>query len=431
MKIRQKADFPPHFTEKLSKSDPILADILKRESERQSSQIELIASENIVSRAVLEALGAKITNKTVEGYPGARFHAGAKVLDEAERAAIERATTLFGCQFANVQPHSGSQANQAVFVALLKPGDPIMSMSLTAGGHLSHGASPNMSGKWFDAAQYGVDPQTGLLDYEELERLALAHVPKLIIAGGSAYPRVIDFAFIRSVAERVGATFLVDMAHFAGLVAGGGHPSPLPHAHIVSCTTTKTLRGPRGGLLITNDTQLARKIDSAIFPGMQGSLHPNTIAAKAVCLGEALQPAFKKYAQQIIANARALAVALEQRGLGICTGGTDTHIVLVDLKPKGLLGTQAEQILEAAGITCNKNPIPSDPTNPKKWSGLRLGTAAGTTRGLDTEMFSLIGNLIADLLDSAKDSGNPEFSVVELVKAQVEDICQQHPTYSS
>jgi len=424
MSTRQNAGIESHFSNKLTKSDPLMADILNREGIRQASQIELIASENIVSQAVLEALGDTITNKTVEGYPGARYHGGAKVLDEAEMAAIERTTTLFDCQFANVQPHSGSQANQAVFVALLKPGDTVMSMSLTAGGHLSHGASPNMSGKWFDAVQYGVDQQTGLLDYEELERLALEHTPKLIIAGGSAYPRIIDFAFIRSVAESVGATFLVDMAHFAGLVASGVHPSPLPHAHIVSCTTTKTLRGPRGGLLLTDDAQLARKIDSAIFPGMQGSLHPNTIAAKAVCLGEALQPAFKFYARQVVANARALAATLEQRGLGICTGGTDTHIVLVDLKPKGLLGTDAEQILEAADITCNKNPIPFDPPNPKNWTGLRLGTAAGTTRGMDVETFALIGNLIADLLDE-----DPDNSTVELIKTKVQGICQRHPTY--
>ncbi|HSG42410.1 MAG TPA: serine hydroxymethyltransferase, partial [Anaerolineales bacterium] len=294
-----KSEMRTHFTGELTQQDPLLGDILNREKTRQATQIELIASENIVSRAVLEALGDTITNKTVEGYPGARYHAGAGVLDEAEQAAIERATQLFGCQFANVQPHSGSQANQAVFVALLSPGDTVMSMALPAGGHLSHGAAPNMSGKWFDVVQYGVDPQTGLLDYEQLSQLALEHKPKLIIAGGSAYPRVIDFKFIRSVADRVGAIFLVDMAHFAGLVAGDAHPSHIPYAHIVSGTTTKTLRGPRGGLLLTNDETLSRKLNSAIFPGMQGSLHPNTIAAKAVCLGEALQPSFKVYARQV------------------------------------------------------------------------------------------------------------------------------------
>jgi len=419
----------PHFTNALIQQDPLLGDILQREKTRQSTQIELIASENIVSRAVLEALGDTITNKTVEGYPGARYHAGAGILDEAERAAIERATQLFGCQFANVQPHSGSQANQAVFVALLKPGDAVMSMALSAGGHLSHGAAPNMSGKWFNVVQYDVDPQTGLLDYVQLEQLAMEHNPKLIIAGGSAYPRVIDFEFIRSVADQVGATFLVDMAHFAGLVAGDAHPSPIPHAHIASCTTTKTLRGPRGGLLLTNDEILAKKLNSAIFPGMQGSLHPNTIAAKAVCLGEALQPSFKDYAKQVVVNARALASALEARGVGVLTGGTDTHLVLIDLKTKGLLGIQAEPILESANITCNKNSIPSDPISPKKWTGLRLGTAAGTTRGMDAETFIQIGNLIADLLDSASKTGEVDMTIVEHVKQSVLVICEKYPTY--
>ena len=413
----------------LTQSDPLLADILKREAERQSSQIELIASENIVSRAVLEALGATITNKTLEGYPGARFHGGGRVVDEAENAAIERATQLFGCQFANVQPHSGTQANQAVFVALLQPGDTVLSMALTAGGHLSHGAAPNMSGKWFKAAQYGVHPQSGLLDYAELERLALEHRPKLIITGGSAYPRVIDFAFIREVADKVGAVFLVDMAHFAGLVAGRAHPSPLPHAHIVSGTTTKTLRGPRGGLLLTNDSQLAKKLNSAVFPGTQGSLHPNVIAAKAVCLGEALRPEFQTYAGQVITNARALAAALQECGLGICAGGTDTHLVLVDLKPKGLTGVQAEQSLEAANITCNKNPVPFDPPSPKQWTGLRLGTAAATTRGLSESDFTLLGHLIAGLLDSARAAGQPEQAVIETVRRQVQELCTRYPLY--
>ena len=429
MKNTLNHDTNLHFSGELLQQDPLLGDILAREKKRQASQIELIASENIVSRAVLEALGDTITNKTVEGYPGARYHAGAGILDEAERAAIERATKLFGCGFANVQAHSGSQANQAVFVALLKPGDTVMSMALSAGGHLSHGAGPNMSGKWFNAIQYGVDPQTGLLDYEQLEKLALEHKPKLIVAGGSAYPRVIDFTFIRSVADRVGATFLVDMAHFAGLVAGDAHPSPIPHAHIVSCTTTKTLRGPRGGLLLTNDETLARKLDSAIFPGMQGSLHPNTIAAKAVCLGEALRPSFKEYAKQVVANARALASTLEARGVGICTGGTDTHLVLLDLKTKGLLGIQAEPILESANITCNKNSIPFDPPSPKKWTGLRLGASAGTTRGMNEETFTQIGNLIADLLDSASATGEPDLTMIEKVKESVLDICEKHPTY--
>jgi glycine hydroxymethyltransferase len=431
MKTRQEAVTSTHFGGDLSQCDPLLADILDRERARQAFQIELIASENIVSQSVLEALGSTITNKTVEGYPGARYHAGAKVVDEAEQAARQRATALFGCQFANVQPHSGSQANQAVFVALLKPGDTVMSMSLSAGGHLSHGAPPNMSGKWFHVVQYGVKPQTGLLDYEQLERLAFEHKPRLIIAGGSAYPRVIDFAFIRSIADRVGAIFLVDMAHFAGLVAGGAHPNPFPHAHIVSCTTTKTLRGPRGGLLLTDDAQLARRIDSSIFPGMQGSVHTNTVAAKAVCLGEAMQPTFRTYAQQVIANAKALAAVLEQRGLGICTGGTDTHLILVDLKLKGLTGAQAERFLETVNITSNKNPVPNDPPSPKKWTGLRLGTASGTTRGMDSDVFGHIGNLIADILDAGSPDGEPDPEMVARVKSQVMKICQQHPTYPS
>jgi glycine hydroxymethyltransferase len=428
MDTKLKTEIHAHFTARLTQRDSFLADVLRREKKRQATQIELIASENIVSQAVLDALGDTITNKTVEGYPGARYHAGAGILDEAEQAAIERSTTLFGCQFANVQPHSGSQANQAVFVAFLEPGDKVMSMSLPAGGHLSHGAPPNMSGKWFNSVQYGVDPQTGLLDYAQLERLALEYKPRLIIAGGSAYPRVIDFKFIRKVADRIEAMFLVDMAHFAGLVAGGMHPNPIPHAHIVSCTTTKTLRGPRGGLLLTDDPGIAQRIDSAIFPGMQGSLHPNTIAAKAVCLGEALQPSFQEYTQQVIANARTLAAVLEKRGLGICTGGTDTHLVLVDLKPKGLLGNQAEHYLETAGITCNKNPVPFDPANPNKWSGLRLGTAAGTTRGMGEEVFKQIGNFIADLLEAAA-TGNPDAAIIQQVKGQVRYICQQYPTY--
>ena len=429
MKSKMKSEMRTHFTGGLDQQDPLLSDILSREKTRQATQIELIASENIVSRAVLEALGDTITNKTAEGYPGARYHGGTGILDEVERAAIERATRLFGCQFANVQPHSGTQANQAVFVALLKPGDTVLSMALPAGGHLSHGAAPNMSGKWFEVVQYGVDPKTGLLDYEQLSQLALEHKPRLIIAGGSAYPRVIDFKYIRSVADQVGAIFLVDMAHFAGLVAGDAHPSPIPHAHIVSGTTTKTLRGPRGGLLLTNEEALAKKLNSAIFPGMQGSLHPNTIAAKAVCFGEALQPTFKDYAHQVIANARALASALEARGVGICTGGTDTHLILIDLKTKGLLGTQAESILESANIICNKNSIPFDPINPNKWTGLRLGTAAGTTRGMDAETFTQVGNLIADLLESTSETGKPDLAVLEGVKESVLEICKKHPTY--
>ncbi|MEJ2148951.1 MAG: serine hydroxymethyltransferase [Chloroflexota bacterium] len=418
-----------HFTAPLADTDPPVADILAREGARQAGQIELIASENIVSRAVLEALGASITNKTLEGYPGRRYHGGGYVVDEVENLAIERAKTLFGCQYANVQPHSGSQANQAVFVALLRPGDTVLSMDLAAGGHLSHGAAPNLSGKWFDVASYGVEADTGLLDYAELERLALERRPRLIIAGGSAYPRTIDFARIRAVADRVGATFLVDMAHFAGLVAGGVFPSPVPHAHITSCTTTKTLRGPRGGVLLTDDPKLARRIDSAVFPGTQGSLHPNVIAAKAVCLGEALQPAFRVYAAQVVENARALAETLAARGLGVIAGGTDTHIVLADVSPCGLTGDQAEKALEAAHITSNKNPAPGDPSDPARWRGVRLGTAAGTTRGLDADDFRLIGGMIADVWRSAGEAGEPAPGVLESVRGQVAALCERYPVY--
>jgi glycine hydroxymethyltransferase len=418
-----------HFTVPLSDSDPVVADILSREAARQASQIELIASENVVSRAVLEALGAAITNKTLEGYPGRRYHGGGYVVDEVENLAIERAKSLFGCRYANVQPHSGSQANQAVFVALLQPGDTVLSMNLAAGGHLSHGAAPNLSGKWFDVASYGVEADSGLLDYAELERLALERRPKLIIAGGSAYPRVIDFARIRAVADQVGATFLVDMAHFAGLVAGRVFPSPLPHAHITSCTTTKTLRGPRGGVLLTDDPQLAQRLDSAVFPGTQGSLHPNVIAAKAVCLGEALDPAFQAYAAQVVENARALAEVLAARGLGVIAGGTDTHIVLADVSPCGLTGDRAEKALEAAHITSNKNPAPGDPSNPARWRGVRLGTAAGTTRGLDAGDFRQLGKLIADVWQSAGEDGEPNPGVLESVRGQVAALCARHPAY--
>ncbi len=414
-----------HFQDDLSRRDPILADILAREQARQSSQLELIASENIVSRAVQDAIGAVITNKTVEGYPGARYHGGAEIVDEAEQAAIDRATELFGCRFANVQPHSGTQANQAVFLALLKPGETVMSMSLTAGGHLSHGAPPNLSGKWFDVVQYGVEGASGLLDYDELERKALDHRPKLIITGGSAYPRAIDFSFIRRVAERIGATLLVDMSHFAGLVAGRVHPSPIPHAHVVSTTTTKTLRGPRGALLLTDDGDLARKLDAAVFPGVQGSVHLNHVAAKAVCLGEALRPSFGKYAAQVVANAQALAASLEEEGLDICTGGTDTHLVLVDLKPVELTGFQAEKCLERAGITSNRNPVPFDPPAPGKWTGLRLGTAAATTRGFTAADFKRIGHLMGRLLASARGSGTAAPAVAREVREEVAMMCRR------
>jgi glycine hydroxymethyltransferase len=404
-------------------------DILAREQARQAAQLELMAAENIASKAVLQALGATITNKTVEGTPGNRFHGGASIVDEAETLAIERARELFGCRYANVQPHSGSQANQAVFVALLKPGDTILSMALSAGGHLSHGAAPHMSGKWFNAISYGIEEDSGLLDYAELERLALEHKPKLVIAGGSAYPRVIDFALIRSVADQVGATFLVDMAHFAGLVAGEAHPSPFPHAHISTCTTMKTLRGPHGGIILADDPELGRKLDSAVFPGAQGSVHLNNVAAKAVCLGEALDPAFKEYAKDVVENARTLAGTLQERGLGILTGGTDTHVVLVDVKTKGLTGDQAEKALDGADITCNKNAIPGDPASPREWTGVRLASSSGTTRGLGKEAFAWVGHMVADVWESVDGDGVPDPSVVARVKGQVAALCSQYPVY--
>lgn len=416
----------PFFNTPISQSDPLLADILQREAARQAGQIELIASENIVSQAVRDALGAAITNKTVEGYPGNRYHGGASIVDEAETLAIERAKLLFGCQFANVQPHSGSQANLAVFVALLQPGDTVLSMDLSAGGHLSHGAAPNLSGKWFNVHAYGVRPEDGRLDYGSLRRLAHEHHPKLIITGGSAYPRAIDFPAIRQVADEVGALFLVDMAHFAGLVAGKAHPSPFPHAHIVTCTTTKTLRGPRGGVIMWNDPELTRRMNSAVFPGSQGSIHLNVIAAKAVCLGEAMQPAFQVYARQVVENARTLAATLQERGYPVLTGGTDTHVLLVDLKPKGLTGDVAEKRLEAAFITSNKNSIPGDPVNPKKWTGVRLGSSAGTSRGFGAAEFAQIGGLIADVWD-----GGEETAVLSRTQQAVSDLCLRFPTYGN
>lgn len=419
-----------HFSAGMEESDPRMHDILAREKKRQAVEIELMAAENIASEAVLQALGSAITNKTVEGYPGNRYHGGARIVDEAESLAIERAKELFGCSYANVQPHSGSQANQAIFVALLKPGDKILSMALSAGGHLSHGAAPHMSGKWFNAISYGVEEESGLLDYAEMQRLAREHKPRLVIAGGSAYPRVIDFEYIRSVADEVGATFLVDMAHFAGLVAGEAHPSPVPHAHITSTTTMKTLRGPHGGILLSNDDELGKRLDSAVFPGAQGSVHLNNVAAKAVCLGEALRPEFKEYAQRVVENARTLARALLERGFGVVTGGTDTHLVLLDVKSVGLTGDKAEKALEAAGITSNKNAIPGDPKSPMKWTGVRLATSSGTTRGLDTEHFSQIGGWVAEVLEAVDKDGKLDSDVAERIKGQVVELCEAFPTYT-
>jgi len=411
-----------HSFSDLESDDPLVADILRREADRQIDQIELIASENIASRAVRQALGSEITNKTVEGYPGKRFHGGAHVVDEVETLAIERAKELFGAGFANVQPHSGSQANQAVFVALLRPGDTILSMSLPAGGHLSHGAPPNLSGKWFNIVSYGVDDTTGLIDYDQMARLAEEHRPDLIIAGGSAYPRIIDFEPFRIAAERVGARFLADIAHIAGLVAGGTHPTPVGVADIVSCTTTKTLRGPRGGLLLTDDEALAKRLDSSVFPGAQGSVHLNNVAAKAVCLGEALAPDFADYTRRVVDNARTLGSTLEARGLPLLTGGTDTHLLLVDVSPAGLTGDQAEKVIEHANMTCNKNALPGDPVRPSTWRGVRLGVAAATTRGMGADEMDSVGDGLADVWFSSKADGSPDSATVERVRKVVAEI---------
>ena len=394
------------FGDALATADPELAAAIAGECERQQTQIELIASENIVSRAVLEAQGSVLTNKYAEGYPGRRYYGGCGFVDVAERLAIDRAKRLFGCGFANVQPHAGAPANQAVFLALLAPGDAILGMSLAAGGHLTHGAPPNLSGKWFRAVTYGVRAEDARIDFDEVERQAETHRPRLIIAGGSAYPRIIDFARFRAIADRVGAYLMVDMAHFAGLVAGGAHPSPLPHAHVVTTTTHKTLRGPRGGMILSNDPDIARRIDSAVFPGLQGGPLMHVIAAKAVALGEALQPGFAAYARAVIENAQTLAATLQAAGLAIVSGGTDTHLLLVDLRPLGLTGRDAEQALERAGITCNKNGIPFDPQKPTVTSGIRLGSPAATTRGFGIAEFRQVGEWIAEVLHGlARDPG--------------------------
>jgi glycine hydroxymethyltransferase len=411
----------------LAERDPELAAAISKEATRQQHQIELIASENIVSRAVLEAQGSILTNKYAEGYPGKRYYGGCEFVDIAEELAIERAKKLFNCGFANVQPNSGSQANQGVFQAVLKPGDTILGMSLAAGGHLTHGAKPNQSGKWFNAVQYGVRPDDHLIDFEEVARLARAHRPQLIIAGGSAYPRQIDFRRFREIADEVGAVFLVDMAHFAGLVAGGVHPNPLDHCHIATTTTHKTLRGPRGGMILTNDEALAKKINSAIFPGIQGGPLMHVIAAKAVAFGEALTPEFKAYAAQVIANARAMAAACRAAGLDVVSGGTDTHVALIDLRPKGVTGKDTEAALERAFITCNKNGIPFDPAPPTVTSGIRVGSPAGTTRGFGEEDFRQIGVWIGEIVDalSSQDNG----AVEERVRGEVQALTARFPIY--
>ena len=417
------------FSASLAESDPEIAAAIGRELGRQRDQIELIASENIVSRAVLEAQGSVLTNKYAEGYPGRRYYGGCEFIDLAEQLAIDRARTLFGCTFANVQPHSGSQANQAVFMACLKPGDTFLGMDLAAGGHLTHGSPVNVSGKWFRAVFYGVHRDSGLIDYEAVERVAEAERPKLIIAGGSAYGRIIDFARFRGIADEVGAVLMVDMAHFAGLVAGGVYPSPLPHAHVVTTTTHKTLRGPRGGMVLANDEDLGKKINSAVFPGLQGGPLEHVIAAKAVALGEALRPGFKAYARAVVENAQALAATLVDAGLAIVSGGTDSHLMLVDLRPKRLTGKLAEAALERAGITCNKNGIPFDPEKPTVTSGVRLGSPAATTRGFGEREFRQTGAMIAEVLDGLAAHGDDNSDVEAAVRRKVGALCARFPVY--
>jgi glycine hydroxymethyltransferase len=420
----------PFFAAPLALADGPVSAAIERELMRQRNQIELIASENIVSRAVLEAQGSVLTNKYAEGYPGRRYYGGCEHVDDVETLAIERAKTLFSCRFANVQPHSGSQANQAVFMALMKPGDTFMGMDLAAGGHLTHGKSVNQSGKWFRPVAYGVRPQDQIIDYDSLAEIAREHRPKLIIAGGSAYSRTIDFALFREVADSVGAYLMVDMAHFAGLVAAGVCPSPLPHAHAVTTTTHKTLRGPRGGMILANDPKIAKKVDAAVFPGLQGGPLMHVIAAKAVAFGEALTPGFRAYARQVIENAKALADALAASGMAIVSGGTDSHLMLVDLRPKGVTGKAAEASLERANITCNKNGIPFDPAPPAITSGLRLGTPAGTTRGFGTAEFRRVGQLIARVVDGLAEAGDEGNAGVEAeVRAEVLALTARFPIY--
>ncbi len=418
------------FTESLEDRDPDLFEAIKDELHRQQNQIELIASENIVSKAVLEAQGTVLTNKYAEGYPGKRYYGGCEFVDVAESMAIERAKKLFNCSYVNVQPNSGSQANQGVMQALLQPGDTILGMALAAGGHLTHGAAPNQSGKWFKSIQYGVRKEDALLDYEEVERLAKEHKPKMIIAGASAYPRVIDWKRFRAIADSVGAYLFVDMAHYAGLIAGGSYPSPLQHAHVTTTTTHKTLRGPRGGMILSNDEELGKKLNSAIFPGIQGGPLMHVIAAKAVCFGEALKPEFKTYAKAVVFNAKTLAAELVKGGLDIVSGGTDSHIVLVDLRPKKLTGNITEKALERAGMTCNKNAVPFDPEKPMVTSGVRLGTPAATTRGFGEIEWKQVGQMIVETLDGlAANGADGNASVENAVKKRVESLCATFPIY--
>jgi glycine hydroxymethyltransferase len=426
----QKIQAASMFSAPLADADPEIADAIARELGRQRDEIELIASENIVSKAVLEAQGSVLTNKYAEGLPGRRYYGGCQFVDIAETLAIERVTRLFGCKFANVQPHSGASANAAAFIALLAPGDTFMGLNLAAGGHLTHGSPVNLSGKWFKPVPYGVRRDDHRIDLDELRKLAREHRPKLIVAGGSAYPRIIDFRAFREIADEVGAFLMVDMAHFAGLVAGGVHPSPFPHAHVVTSTTHKTLRGPRAGFILTDDEALAKKINSAVFPGLQGGPLMHVIAAKAVAFGEALRPSFKAYARSVVENARALAETLKSKGFDIVSGGTDTHLMLVDLRPKRLTGKVAEAALGRAHITCNKNGIPFDPEKPTVTSGIRLGTPAGTTRGFGIAEFRQIGEMIAEVVDVLSQKGTEEDSFVEgAVRERVRGLVTRFPIY--
>ena len=422
-------DLTAFFNNTLADTDPEIAAAISDEMMRQQDQIEMIASENIVSNAVLEAQGSVLTNKYAEGYSGRRYYGGCEHIDVVETLAIERAKKLFNCSFVNVQPHSGAQANQAVFLALLQPGDTVLGMSLEAGGHLTHGARPNLSGKWFNAVQYGVDKQTGQVNFDNVQALAEEHRPKLIVAGASAYPRELDFAAFRRVADSVGALLMVDMAHISGLVAAGVHQSPLPHAHIVTSTTHKTLRAARGGIILTNDEALGKKINSAVFPGLQGGPLMHAIAGKAVAFGEALKPEFGTYIQNVVTNARVLGEVLLDRGVDLVSGGTDTHLVLVDLRPKGLTGDITEVSLENAGITCNKNGVPFDPEKPMVTSGVRLGTPAGTTRGFGEDEFRKIGHFIGDVLDGLASNQNDNSDIEARVRSDVQDLCRAFPIY--
>lgn len=416
------------FDDSLENRDGVIFGAISKEMQRQRAQVELIASENIVSRAVLEAQGSVLTNKYAEGYPGRRYYGGCEHMDTVEAEAIDRVKALFGSAFANVQPHSGAQANGAVKLALLNPGDTILGMSLDAGGHLTHGARPALSGKWFKAVAYGLD-NNGLIDMAAVRRLAIEHRPQMIIAGASAYSQIIDWAAFRAIADEVGAYLLVDMAHIAGLVAAGLHPSPVPHAHIVTSTTHKTLRGPRGGIILTNDAALAKKVNSAVFPGLQGGPLMHVIAAKAVAFGEALEPTFKTYCQSVVASAKALAEVMQQRGCAIVSGGTENHLMLVDLRPKGVKGNAAEDALERAGITCNKNGVPGDPEKPAVTSGIRLGTAAGCSRGFGPDEFREIGGLISDVLDALVETPEGDAKVEAATRAEVEALCARFPIY--